>query len=340
MGKWGGINRALTEVQDMKLKEANLDLARRRQDLLDDQFIESKKMSRLELLKLYGKNSKENKKSAEELSKTKQDLLNMKIPENVASYIIRSGEAESVLSVYNKNKGEGKLSSKWIPSLVKRVEDMLGDKNSPQAQAVAIAAALTSGEDMSSDRGQEASLMSSIYAISDLDQFEEVDVMLSDWLSNSKDESESFYPGVGNLTTGATSAVSVTDYDKIRKQVMQELQPTFGSLITKDIDGNVFINPTAFNTKTGEELRKIISSATESVVDSTQGVNKLDFTPALKQAVDPIIAKGNNLSNSSSVGINQNTLSFNGNNNKNKVSSVDGLNDAFDVFDLSYERSN
>ena len=64
MGKWGGINRALTEVQDMRLKEADLSIARRRQDLLEDQFLESKKMSRLELLKLYGKNSKDNKKSA------------------------------------------------------------------------------------------------------------------------------------------------------------------------------------------------------------------------------------------------------------------------------------
>ena len=332
MGKWGGINRALTEVQDMRLKEADLSIARRRQDLLEDQFLESKKMSRLELLKLYGKNSKESKKSAEELSVTKQDLLNMKIPENVASYIIKSGEAESVLSVYNKNKGEGKLSSKWIPSLVKRVEDMLGDKNSPQAQAVAIAAALTSGEDMSNDSGQEASLMSSIYAISDLDQFEEVDTMLSDWLSNSKDESESFYPGAGNLTTGATSAVSVTDYDKIRNSVMKELQPTFGSLITKDSDGNIFINPTAFNTDTGEQLRKIISDATESVVNSTQGVDKLDFTPALKQVVNPIIAQGNNLT-SPSLSNTSNKVDLSFTKDKNKISSSDGLNNAFDLID-------
>tara|TARA_R110002167_G_scaffold216927_1_gene421726 strand:+ start:1479 stop:2492 length:1014 start_codon:yes stop_codon:yes gene_type:complete len=337
MGKWGGINKALTEIQDMKMNEANLDVARRRQDLLEDQFLESKKMSRLELLKLYGKSSKTNKASADTLSKTKQDLLNMKIPDNVASYIIKSGEAESILAVFNKNKGEGKLSSKWIPSLVKRVEGMLGDKNSPQAQAVAIAAALTSGEDMSKDGGQEASLMASIYAISDLDQFEEVDTMLTDWLANSKDKTESFYPGVGNLTTGATSAVSPTDYDNIRKRVMAELQPTFGSLFTKDIDGNLFINPTAFNTETGEQLRKIVSGATESVVNSTQGVDKLDFTPALKQAVDPIIAQGNKLTSSSTSNIDIPSLSFSG--NGKPASSVDGLNNAFDIYNLDNERS-
>ena len=162
---WGGVERGLLQYdQDVKDK-ATLELATRREDRADATLNESKLASRLALLKEYGKESTLRKQSAEELAVSIARLKTLGLPTEVADYLGRSGEADNILASYDKNLGTKTVSKKWIKTLITSVTDSLGDETSAVAVAIALRSSLNSGENLTTEKGQRASLAQALFDI-------------------------------------------------------------------------------------------------------------------------------------------------------------------------------
>ena len=294
MAKYTGMLQAWQAKQVSDSQEAKDALDQRRLDMAEEQFTESKKMSRLELLTKYGTDSKANKASA----KTKADeltrLIAIGLPDDVAQYVHTSGEGTEILKTYDK-VASGKQSSAWIPSLVKRVQEYLGDDANAENVAIAFKAGLLSGEDLSTDAGQQASLIESIYAATSLQDFKSVDEQLAKIISAASENSDATIrvDPVGNLTSG-TNRIDEARQAAIEREVIKRVSPSFGGFFEGvDPEGYPIFNP---NNQVGgvdaTKFRSLIDDAVANISTNLQGVGAADVTEnqLIQTAADVIIS--------------------------------------------------
>ena len=200
---------------------------------------------------------------AEELTRLKA----IGMPDSVAAYLLRSGEGKEILSVYDKLKASDKLNPEWIPSLIARVAETLGDEASPQAIAIATQAALNSGENMSTEDGQQNSLYEAIYAVNSIKGFANVDIRIAN-LSSKENIS---VPAVGGLTTGAKQTVG-SELKNIQNQIISKIAPKFGQVFIRDRDtGDYTINYSKLKGTSAVEVQNIVDTAIQQVSNAITG---------------------------------------------------------------------
>jgi len=288
---WGGVERALLQIdQDAKDKD-KLDLARKANDRAEEMFLEDKRATRFELLKEYGVDSEERKKIAEKLAETKSTLISMNIPADVADYITRSGEGEVVIKVYEANMAKDNYSSSWIPSVIKKVQDLLGDATTVQAQAAAISAGLGSGENFNTDEGKQRAMVTAIYGAVNPKDFDNIDTRLRELAEDfTKNDSNALvqFPAIGNLNQGSLDADS-GEIARIKSSVVKSLAPTLGQVVIADGDGSFRVDYSKFNGKNPELIRQIIDDSTSNILNLQKGPDGLPLNEAFESTINKVI---------------------------------------------------
>ena len=225
----------------------------------DKELIRAKE-ARLALALEYGDRPKA---MAQELTRLKA----IGMPDSAAAYLLRSGEGKEILSVYDKLKASDKLNPEWIPSLIARVAETLGDEASPQAIAIATQAALKSGENMSTEDGQQNSLYEAIYAVDSIKDFADVDVRIAN-LSSKENIS---VPAVGGLTTGAKQTVG-SELKNIQNQIISKIAPIFGEVFIRNTDtGDYTINYSKLKGTSAVEVQNVVDTAVKQVSNAITG---------------------------------------------------------------------
>ena len=305
---WGGVERGLLQYdQDVKDK-ATLELATRREDRADATLNESKLASRLALLKEYGKESTLRKQSAEELAVSIARLKTLGLPTEVADYLGRSGEADNILASYDKNLGTKTVSKKWIKTLITSVTDSLGDETSAVAVAIALRSSLNSGEDLTTEKGQRASLAQALFDINNAEGWKSWDKAYLDFQKNQLELglNETQLPKMlidGNrvdLTAGMYNQSS-TEVGRARQQVIQRFAPFVGQIFYTNTQGEVTIDPTKVNQKGVAELGQMIDNATSDLVNLQVGINPENYNDAILKTTSKYIKTWNDYKTDNSL---------------------------------------
>ena len=305
---WGGVERGLLQYdQDVKDK-ATLELATRREDRADATLNESKLASRLALLKEYGKESTLRKQSAEELAVSIARLKTLGLPTEVADYLGRSGEADNILASYDKNLGTKTVSKKWIKTLITSVTDSLGDETSAVAVAIALRSSLNSGENLTTEKGQRASLAQALFDINNAEGWKSWDKAYLDFQKNqlTLGLNETELPKMlidGNrvdLTAGMYNQSS-TEVGRARQQVIQRFAPFVGQIFYTNTQGEVTIDPTKVNQKGVAELGQMIDNATSDLVNLQVGINPENYNDAILKTTSKYIKTWNDYKTDNSL---------------------------------------
>ena len=305
---WGGVERGLLQYdQDVKDK-ATLELATRREDRADATLNESKLASRLALLKEYGKESTLRKQSAEELAVSIARLKTLGLPTEVADYLGRSGEADNILASYDKNLGNKTVSKKWINTLITSVTDSLGDETSAVAVAIALRSSLNSGENLTTEKGQRASLAQALFDINNAEGWKSWDKAYLDFQKNQLQLglNETQLPKMlidGNrvdLTAGMYNQSS-TEVGRARQQVIKRFAPHVGQIFFTNKQGEVVIDPTKVNQKGVAELGQMIDNATSDLVNLQVGINPENYNDAILKTTSKYIKTWNDYKTDNSL---------------------------------------
>ena len=305
---WGGVERGLLQYdQDVKDK-ATLELATRREDRADATLNESKLASRLALLKEYGKESTLRKQSAEELAVSIARLKTLGLPTEVADYLGRSGEADNILASYDKNLGTKTVSKKWINTLITSVTDSLGDETSAVAVAIALRSSLNSGENLTTEKGQRASLAQALFDINNAEGWKSWDKAYLDFQKNQLQLglNETQLPKMlidGNrvdLTAGMYNQSS-TEVGRARQQVIKRFAPHVGQIFFTNKQGEVVIDPTKVNQKGVAELGQMIDNATSDLVNLQVGINPENYNDAILKTTSKYIKTWNDYKTDNSL---------------------------------------
>ena len=305
---WGGVERGLLQYdQDVKDK-ATLELATRREDRADATLNESKLASRLALLKEYGKESTLRKQSAEELAVSIARLKTLGLPTEVADYLGRSGEADNILASFDKNLGNKTVSKKWIKTLITSVTDSLGDETSAVAVAIALRSSLNSGEDLTTEKGQRASLAQALFDINNAEGWKSWDKAYLDFQKNqlTLGLNETELPKMlidGNrvdLTAGMYNQSS-TEVGRARQQVIKRFAPHVGQIFFTNKQGEVVIDPTKVNQKGVAELGQMIDNATSDLVNLQVGINPENYNDAILKTTSKYIKTWNDYKTDNSL---------------------------------------
>ena len=303
MAVWLGINQGLAEKEARKVTAANTALDARRVKLAEDSFLENKKLSRIELLSKYGEGSKENAKTASAKAAQIKRLTVIGLPLDVATYLAKSGEGSEILKTYDKVAPD-RRSKVWLSSLIKRVNDYLGDDANAENVAKAFKAGILSGENLSTPGGQAASLMQSIYAATSPESFENIDEQLAEIIAKSSQGTvEPTIPPIGGVTIGMTNSTE-SQRLAIEKEITRSVSPSFGGFFKGvDTEGNPILNPNLAAVD-ATEFRGLLDEAVRSVTSGSEGVNATTPRPKLiEDAVRVMIdsAKKLNLSPGTSI---------------------------------------
>ena len=307
MGMWAGISAGIDTKRQADKDAEQLALDRRRMELAEETFLENKRMSRLEVLSKYGIDSKTRDTSAKTKAAQVKRLNVIGLPIDVAKFVAASGEGAEILKQYDKVAAD-KRSKLWIPSLVRRVQDYLGDEANAENVASALKAGLLSGEDLTTGAGQEASLVQSIYAATDSASFAEVDEQLAQIIQNSSQGTVGAGVGVapvGGLLGGSTR-VSPANLKAIRQEILQQVGPSFGGFFEGfDPEGNPILNPSELvGDIDAVKFEELLGNAVDSVATGMQGVDATrtmsdlvaeqveifkSYQPDMPEGVNPVI---------------------------------------------------
>jgi len=258
---WSGIREGIELIEQDKLTE-----------FAKQKYFSGEKKDRIALLAKYGVDSKESTKRREKKTELTQSLIStVGLPKDVASYIAETGEGAMILNLYKKRVENGTLNRNWIPTITKKIQSTLADKSSPQAIAIATKTALLSSEDMSTEVGQEGSLIEAIFSAETFKDFKEVDEKILEIVTAPRVEDFTpELPPIGGLNVGS-GKVTLADRASIRKQVIEEIRPFAGELIVKDDQGDYTVNPAKIKTdQSAGDLAKIISDTTYKIAADMQ----------------------------------------------------------------------
>tara|TARA_R100000664_G_C2746779_1_gene134409 strand:+ start:349 stop:1332 length:984 start_codon:yes stop_codon:yes gene_type:complete len=256
-------------------------------------FFSGERKERIALLAEYGVDSKESTKRRAKKTELTQSLIStVGLPKDVASYIAETGEGAMILELYTKRVKEGTLNVNWIPTIIKKVESTLADKSSLQAKAIAAKTALLSSEDMSTEVGQEASLIEAIFSAETFEDFEKVDEKILEIVTAPRlEEFTPELPTIGGLNVGS-AMVGETQLAKIRSGVIERLGPYAGEIIVRDDQGDYRVDPAKIKSdKSAGDLEKIISDTVDKIViDIETGSSNLNdsFKKHIPNAVNLI----------------------------------------------------
>tara|TARA_R100000234_G_scaffold116990_1_gene94787 strand:+ start:3869 stop:4852 length:984 start_codon:yes stop_codon:yes gene_type:complete len=256
-------------------------------------FFSGEKKERIALLAEYGVNSKESTKRRAKKTELTQSLIStVGLPKDVASYIAETGEGKIILELFEKRVKEGTLNVNWIPTIIKKVESTLADKSSLQAKAIAAKTALLSSEDMSTEVGQEGSLIEAIFSAETFEDFEKVDEKILEIVTAPRlEEFTPELPTIGGLNVGS-AMVGETQLASIRKQVIDRIAPYAGEIFVKDNEGDYRVDPAKIKSdQSAGELEKIISGTVDNIViDVETGSSNLNesFQKHIPNAVNLI----------------------------------------------------
>lgn len=256
-------------------------------------FFSGERKERIALLAEYGVDSRESTKRREKKTDLTQSLIStVGLPKNVASYISETGEGEMILNLYKKRVESGTLNRNWIPTIIKKVQSTLADESSPQAIAIATKTALLSSEDMSTEVGQEGSLIEAIFSAETFEDFEKVDEKILEIVTAPRVEDFTpELPTIGGLNVGS-AMVGETQLASIRKQVIERLGPYAGEIIVQDNQGDYRVDPAKIKSdKSAGDLEKIISNTVDNIViDIETGSSNLNdsFKKHIPNAVNLI----------------------------------------------------
>jgi len=258
---WSGIKEGIQLIkQDKQIEFAK------------QKYFSGERKDRIALLAKYGVDSEESTKRRKKKIDLTQSLIStVNLPKDVASYISETGEGEMILNLYKKRVENGTLNTNWIPTIAKKIQSTLADKSSPQAIAIATKTALLSSEDMSTEVGQEGSLIEAIFSAETFKDFKEVDEKILEIVTAPRlEEFTPELPPIGGLNLGSMR-ISSTDRAGIRKQVIEEIRPFAGELIVKDEAGDYTVNPTKIKSdQSAGELARIISETTDKIAIDIQ----------------------------------------------------------------------
>ena len=243
MGIWTGYQMAKADKEAREDKQATRDLAERRIKLAEKQFSAAEKDRALQWMSQYSEANDKRNVGAKEKAKMKAKLLSMSpaLGGTTADYIIGSGEAPGMIKVYDKRVLDGTLSKTWIKSVVKHVESILGDEESPQAVTLALQTALLSGEDQSKEDGQYAALQQISFNILESgivpgDFNENVARAIAGL--NLPNPTIALTP-IGNLTSGSQQ-ISSDETNKIRARIKDAITVHVGQIFSRDDVGMPF----------------------------------------------------------------------------------------------------
>lgn len=245
---WSGIKEGIQLIkQDKQIEFAK------------QKYFSGERKDRIALLAEYGVDSKESTKRREKKTELTQSLIStVNLPKDVASYIAESGEGTMILNLYKKRVENGTLNKNWIPTIIKKVQSTLADKSSPQAMAIATKTALLSSEDMSTEVGQEGSLIEAIFSAETFEDFEKVDEKILEIVTAPRlEEFTPELPVMGGLNYGSAK-VTPTQFNTIQQTVRNRFGPSAGELLVTNDQGDYTVNPTKIKTKSAADLEKII----------------------------------------------------------------------------------
>ena len=267
---WSGIREGIELIKEDK----KIEFAKQK-------YFSGERKDRIALLAKYGVDSKESTKRREKKTELTQSLIStVGLPKDVASYISETGEGEMILNLYKKRVENGTLNKNWLPTIIKKVQSTLADESSPQAMAIATKTALLSSEDMSTEVGQEGSLIEAIFSAETFKDFEKVDEKILEIVTAPRVEDFTpELPIIGGLNVGSAK-VDTTDIAGIRKNVIEEIRPFAGELIVKDDQGDYRVDPTKIKSdQSAGELARIISETTYKIAADIQtgSMNPIDI---------------------------------------------------------------
>ena len=286
MGMWQGLLQGMQLADQRRASEEELELQKRRMLMAEEQFLEEKRNKRLDILLSYSKASKASSESAKTKATTIKRLRAIGVPKDVSEFLSLSGEGAEILKVYDKKAGTDELSPYYIPSIIKRVRKVLGDKSSPQALAIATKAALLSTEDLSTREGQEAGLVEAIFAAETIEDFSNVDEILVDLQKMSSSVTADVdIPPIGGLIMGSVG-VDETKLKNIENLVTERIAPTYGQIFIKNDDGGYTIDQTKIRAGNAQAVKDIINEATANIVSDIQGVGAIDLNTSIEANTD------------------------------------------------------
>lgn len=256
-------------------------------------YFSGERRERIALLAEYGVSSKESKeRRSKKIDLTQSLISTVGLPKDVASYIAETGEGKIILELFEKRVKDGTLNKNWIPTIIKKVQSTLADESSPQAMAIATKTALLSSEDMSTEVGQEASLIEAIFSAETFEDFEKVDEKILEIVTAPRVEDFTpELPTIGGLNVGSAQ-VGGTQLASIRKQVIDRIAPYAGEIFVKDNEGDYRVDPAKIKSdQSAGELEKIISGTVDNIVmDIETGSSNLNesFQKHIPNAVNLI----------------------------------------------------
>tara|TARA_R100000773_G_C4221284_1_gene120357 strand:+ start:4102 stop:5082 length:981 start_codon:yes stop_codon:yes gene_type:complete len=258
---WSGIREGIDSIKENQ----KIEFAKQK-------YFSGERKERIALLAEYGVSSRESKERRKKKIDLTQSLIStVGLPKDVASYIAETGEGAMILELFEKRVKDGTLNKNWIPTITKKVRSTLADKSSPQAIAIATKTALLSSEDMSTEVGQEGSLIEAIFSAKTFKDFKEVDEKILEIVTAPRVEDFTpELPAIGGLNLGSAK-VTLADRASIRKQVIEEIRPFAGELIVKDDQGDYRIDPAKIKTdQSAGKLARIISDTTYKIAADMQ----------------------------------------------------------------------
>ena len=283
MGIWTGYQMAKADKEAREDKQATRDLAERRIKLAEKQFSAAEKDRALQWMSQYSEANDKRNVGAKEKAKMKAKLLSMSpaLGGTTADYIIGSGEAPGMIKVYDKRVLDGTLSKTWIKSVVKHVESILGDEESPQAVTLALQTALLSGEDQSKEDGQYAALQQISFNILESgivpgDFNENVARAIAGL--NLPNPTIALTP-IGNLTSGSQQ-ISSDETNKIRARIKDAITVHVGQIFSRDVGTGMpigAIDPTKIKGPVDPiDIEELITTSVQGILNNLQSVSNVN----------------------------------------------------------------
>ena len=291
MGIWTGYQRAKANKDAREDKEATRDLARRRIELLEEQFTEGQRQTTLEWISKYQDASNDRGENAKTRAKTVRKLSTMGLDTKTADYLIDSGEAGGIIAVYDDRIKANNLSADWIKSLVDQVGSVLSDAESPAAKALAVKSALLSAEDQTTDAGQAAALQTAMFdVIAGRDSgIENLDEELARGIFTlNQPEQTITLPPMGSMLLSGSEAIDSDEKIKIERQIIARLDPVLGSVFVKNNDNEFTssIDVKKLGPVSADALSELVSSTTEKIINKLERVGSLNPSDVIENEID------------------------------------------------------
>jgi len=275
MGMWQGILQGYESAKDRKRQEE----AEAKLDALNS---ENMRLKKLDLVFNYLKTRNSSSSTqAREMAVEMRKLQSMGLPDDVNSFLIRSGESKEILETY-KGLGSKKPSRIYMISLVEKIRKVLGNESTPQALAMAASSSLKSGEDLSTPEGKDAAFQEAYFeAIYDSN----IDPL--SLLELKQEPSPIRIQPIGGLSRGMQN-VGTQELTRINNIVKKRLATEFDVKFTVD-DYGVTFTDYAKSSAGPKFINQIVADTVTQVQNNVQGVNALSVNTAINNAVDHII---------------------------------------------------